>query len=51
VRPSFKYLTFADKEIRIWLAAREGDDRVARYLCGYADQPDDALEVRAMVDV
>jgi metal-responsive CopG/Arc/MetJ family transcriptional regulator len=36
--------------LAIWLAAREGDDRVAPYVRGYADQPDDAREPRAMVD-
>ena len=36
--------------LAIWLAAREGDDRVAQYVRGYADQPDDAREARAMVD-
>ena len=36
--------------LAIWLAAREGDDRVAQYVRGYADHPDDAGEARAMVD-
>jgi metal-responsive CopG/Arc/MetJ family transcriptional regulator len=33
-----------------WLAAREGDDRVALYLRGYADHPDGVRAARAMVD-
>ncbi|HEX2688025.1 MAG TPA: type II toxin-antitoxin system PemK/MazF family toxin [Kofleriaceae bacterium] len=37
--------------LAIWLAAREGDDRVAQYVRGYADHPDDVREARAMVDV
>ena len=36
--------------LAMWLAAREGDERVAQYVRGYADQPDDAREARAMVD-
>lgn len=36
--------------LAIWLAAREGDDRVTQYVRGYADQPDDAREARAMVN-
>jgi metal-responsive CopG/Arc/MetJ family transcriptional regulator len=36
--------------LAMWLAAREGDDRVAQYVRGYADQPDNAREARAMVD-
>jgi metal-responsive CopG/Arc/MetJ family transcriptional regulator len=36
--------------LAIWLAAREGDDRVAQYIRGYTDHPDDAGEARAMVD-
>lgn len=36
--------------IAIWLAARQGDDRVAQYIRGYADHPDDIREARAMVD-
>ena len=26
--------------LALWLAAREGDDRVAQYVRGYAEQPD-----------
>ena len=33
-----------------WLAVREGDDRVARYIRGYADQPDDDREAGLVVD-
>ena len=36
--------------LALWLAAREGDGRVAQYVRGYADQPDDPREARAMVD-
>ncbi|HET7500397.1 MAG TPA: hypothetical protein VFK02_05315 [Kofleriaceae bacterium] len=36
--------------LAMWLAARDGDDRVVQYVRGYADQPDDAREARAMVD-
>jgi metal-responsive CopG/Arc/MetJ family transcriptional regulator len=36
--------------LALWLAAREGDDRVAQYVRGYAEQPDDPREARAMVD-
>jgi hypothetical protein len=34
----------------MWLAARDGDDRVVQYVRGYADHPDDDREARAMVD-
>jgi metal-responsive CopG/Arc/MetJ family transcriptional regulator len=36
--------------LAIWLAVREGDDRVAQYIRGYADHPDDVREANAMVD-
>jgi metal-responsive CopG/Arc/MetJ family transcriptional regulator len=36
--------------LALWLAAREGDSRVAQYVRGYADHPDDPREARAMVD-
>ena len=36
--------------LALWLAAREGDDRVTQYVLGYADQSDDPREARAMVD-
>lgn len=33
-----------------WLATRDGDERIAQYLRGYADVPDGACEARALVD-
>jgi metal-responsive CopG/Arc/MetJ family transcriptional regulator len=36
--------------LALWLAAREGDDRAAQYVRGYADHPDNDREARAMVD-
>ncbi len=35
--------------LALWLSAREGDPRIARYVQGYAEHPDDAREARAMV--
>lgn len=35
--------------LELWLSAREGDERVAQYLRGYARHPDDPREARAMV--
>lgn len=34
--------------LALWLAAREGDDRVAQYVRGYAQHPDDVHEAGAM---
>ena len=36
--------------LAMWLAAREGDERVAQYVRGYVDQPDDAREARALAE-
>lgn len=36
--------------LALWLAAREGDDRVAQYIRDYAEHPDDAREAQAMAD-
>lgn len=36
--------------LALWLAAREGDDRVAQYVRGYAEHPDDVREASAMVE-
>jgi hypothetical protein len=36
--------------LALWLAARDGDDRVAQYIRGYVDHPEDAREARAMTD-
>jgi metal-responsive CopG/Arc/MetJ family transcriptional regulator len=33
--------------LALWLRAREGDERVAQYIRGYARQPDDSREGRA----
>jgi metal-responsive CopG/Arc/MetJ family transcriptional regulator len=35
--------------LALWLAARDGDDRVAQYIRGYAEHPDDVREAGAMV--
>ncbi len=35
--------------LTMWLAAREGDERIAQYVRGYAHVPDDAREGRAVV--
>jgi hypothetical protein len=34
--------------LAMWLAARQGDERVLQYVRGYAAQPDDAREARAL---
>ena len=34
--------------LAMWLAAREGDERVLQYVRGYANHPDDAREARAL---
>jgi metal-responsive CopG/Arc/MetJ family transcriptional regulator len=36
--------------LALWLAARDGDERIVQYLRGYADVPDDAREARVLVD-
>lgn len=34
--------------LAMWLAAREGDTRIAQYVRGYAERPDDAGEAKAL---
>lgn len=36
--------------LAMWIAAREGDPRVAQYVRGYAEHPDDAREARALAE-
>ena len=34
--------------LAMWLTARVGDQRIAQYVRGYADHPDDAREATAL---
>ena len=34
--------------LAMWLAARTGDERIAQYVRGYAEKPDDAREAAAL---
>jgi hypothetical protein len=36
--------------LALWLTARQGDERVVRYLRGYTDQPDDPGDARALAE-
>ena len=34
--------------LSLWIAARQGDQRIAQYVRGYVEQPDDSREARVL---
>lgn len=36
--------------LALWIAAREGDERITQYVRGYVAQPDDAREAHALAE-
>lgn len=34
--------------LSLWIAAREGDERITQYVRGYVDHPDDAKEAKVL---